>query len=167
MIAIIARWRSAGDEIAYVREPATPAAVSAFADWAQHYLGYSLPAGYLALLSETDGCQVENSILSGVTRAIRDNTSHEALLEYEQRLAAELSKATEPVFTKAIEWNDGGSPESMLGKPFIIGTNGNVDKFLIQPDGTLSMVDYFDVMHVFESFPATSRFLERLVPEAP
>lgn len=51
--------------------------------------------------------------------------------------------------------------------PFIvIGDSGNVDRFILRPDGSCAMVNLSDYEHVSEDFPDFDQFLARLLRES-
>jgi hypothetical protein len=50
------------------------------------------------------------------------------------------------------------------GLPFtLIGDSGNVDRFILRPNGSCAIVSLFDYAQVFEDFPDFGRLLARLL----
>jgi hypothetical protein len=87
----------------------------------------------LRFLSPADGGQYDNYVLDRL----------DALIDYTEILETEI-------YEKAL--------------PYIwIGCNGNVDDFILRPDGSCAMVNTFGHDDVHEEFPDFTSFLARLL----
>ncbi len=159
----VQRWRAAGDGIAYLREPASQELLKSFAAWCRTRFGYEVPPGFLSFLAETDGAQLDNVILASVSSIMMNNTSHEELRSYEERIQKRIRSSEnrivmdirdEPFYIR--------DNEDMRGRSLIIGTNGNMDKHVIRAEGTFEIVNYFDIGETFESYPYADAYFEEL-----
>ncbi len=113
--------------------PAMPTAIRAFIEWHCRRLDSDPSPQFLHFLSLAEGGVCDNYVLDRL----------DGLIDQTEFLETEIYEKSLPY-----TW---------------IGCNGNVDDFLLWPDGRCAMVNTFGHEELYEEFPDFASFLARLL----